>query len=115
MSIESIFILLLIAAAAASWAYQSRLSLKAASVARDYIERQELQFLDQSVVLTKIRFGWTKPFGVHLVRTYQFEFTHRGDHRYTGSLQMRGQRIEAIDLPAIVETASQDSSSHQIH
>lgn len=106
MSIESILILLLIAAAAAGWAHHGKISLHAAAAAKRYLEQQNLQFLDQSAVLKRIQLGWRSPSGPFLKRTYEFEFTHRGDFRYTGSLTLHGRQIYAVDLPPIVETVS---------
>ncbi len=106
MSIESIFILLLIVAAVALWAHHGRVGLKASAAAKTYVENQHLQFLDQSAVLARLRPGWRKSRGPCLIRTYEFEFTHRGEFRYTGELVMRGWQVAEITLPPIVETKS---------
>lgn len=106
MSIESIFVLLSLVAAAALWAHHGRVSGKAASAAKTYLENQNLQFLDQSAVLKRVRVGWRPSRGPCLIRSYEFEFTHRGEYRYTGSLMMRGWQVQSINLPPIVETAS---------
>lgn len=106
MSIESIFVLLLIVAGVAFWAHHGRVGVKAAATARRYVEEQNLQFLDQSVVLRGVRVSWRRSTGPCLIRTYEFEFTHRGEHRYTGSMTLSGWRVEKIVLPPIVETAS---------
>lgn len=106
MSIESIFILLAIVAAVALWAHHGRVGLKASIAAKAYVEGQNLQFLDQSAVLVRLRPGWRKSRGPCLVRTYQFEFSHRGEYRYTGELVMRGWQVAGVSLPPIVETGS---------
>lgn len=106
MSIESIFILLLLVAIVASWAHHSKVSLKAANAAKHYIEQQNMQFLDQSAVLKRVRLGWDKSAGPCLIRTYEFEFSHHGEYRYTGSMRLSGWRVLSIDLPPIVESRS---------
>lgn len=106
MSIETIFILLLIAAAAALWAQQSKISVKASAAAKNYVESQNLQFLDQSVVLMRFRVAWNASSGPCLRRTYEFEFTQHGQYRYTGSLIMIGRKVLTVSLPPIVETPS---------
>lgn len=106
MSIESIFILLLLVGTAAFWAHHGKVGVKAAAAARRYMEEQNLQFLDQSVVLKRVRLGWRDSLGPHLVRTYEFEFTHHGEARYTGSMILRGWQVQKVILPPIIETAS---------
>jgi hypothetical protein len=61
-----------------------------------------LQLLDQSIVLRKIRL---KPGDGGLLqwhRLYNFEFSSTGVERYPGSLQMAGNRLLSIELAAHV-------------
>lgn len=105
MSIESIFILLLLIGGVAFWAHHGKVGVSATAAARRYLDEQNLQFLDQSVVLKKARFGWRRSKGPCLIRTYEFDFTHHGEYRYTGSITLQGWRVHNIALPPIVETA----------
>lgn len=106
MSIEAIFVLLLLVGGVAFWAHHGRIGVKAAATARRYVEEQNLQFLDQSVVLKGVRLSWRTSRGPCLKRTYEFEFTHRGEHRYIGSMTLSGWQVEKISLPPIIETAA---------
>lgn len=57
----------------------------------------ELQLLDQSMVLKKLRLRRGND-GLHWYRRYDFEFSSTGTERYPGSIEMAGNRLLAIEL-----------------
>ena len=70
---------------------------RARVLARDICLRQGLQFLDGSVIRTRLRVdrdGGTLLF----VRSYRFEFTLDGMHRRSGHLAQRGRRFELVSM-----------------
>ncbi len=56
------------------------------------------QFLDDTVVLRKLRLCRTKTGSVALYSFFSFEFSIDGEARQSGRIMMRGQEIEDIIL-----------------
>jgi hypothetical protein len=98
MSIEFLCWLTGIAALVALWLRHAELSRRAAELARDHVAREGLQFLDQSAVLCRLRLGRGRGGGLHLVRTFRFEFAARGDRRYYGWITLAGKQLRHIEL-----------------
>ena len=77
-------------------------SLRASEIAnnlcRQICEAQDLQFLDQTVSLKRIRPYWGSE-GIRLRRTYQFDCSRDGVERLTGCLILAGNRLEISILP----------------
>jgi hypothetical protein len=70
---------------------------RARVVARNICARHGVQFLDGSVIRTRLRLardGGTLVF----VRSYRFEFTLDGAHRHSGHLAQRGRRLELVSM-----------------
>ena len=80
------------------WWTGSRVRELAVGHAREACARQGVQFLDQSVALSRLaverRGGRTT-----LRRDYAFEFTAHGEHRDGGTVTMRGQRLVRVRFP----------------
>jgi len=98
MPISVLFVLLAFAAAAAVWAHQANLARYTVERARQHLQSQDLQFLDQSVVLQRLRLVRDRRQGWCLQRTYRFEFCSQGDRRYTGWITLTGRRMSGIEL-----------------
>ena len=75
-----------------------RASETANSLCRQICEAQNLQFLDQTVSLRRIRPHWGSE-GIRLRRTYQFDCSRDGVERLTGCLILVGTRLESSILP----------------
>ncbi|HBC57628.1 MAG TPA: DUF3301 domain-containing protein, partial [Gammaproteobacteria bacterium] len=63
-----------------------------------YCQKTNLQFLDESIWLTKI---WPvmNPLGkLQILRCYDFEFTSSGEKRYRGHIIMRGKQMEKLEV-----------------
>jgi hypothetical protein len=61
----------------------------------------DLQLLDQSMVLKKIRLRRGSD-GLHWHRRYEFEFSSTGTERYPGSVELAGNRLLGIEMAAHV-------------
>ncbi|QDP01669.1 DUF3301 domain-containing protein [Thalassotalea sp. PS06] len=74
---------------------------KVAETARQYAKRhcsqQGLQFI--SIARTSSSWALNKRQGLHLVSLFEFEFSGDTTSSYTGTLQMRGNRLEKVELP----------------
>ncbi len=68
------------------------------ALAKQQCEHQQVQLLDDTVSLIKIRFKRDKRGRMGLLRFYQFEFTATGERRYQGELIMLGKRLEDFSL-----------------
>lgn len=62
--------------------------------------RLELQFLDDTLDVIKLRLCRHHKGYVQICRTYEFEFSSDGDSRYKGFIKLSGLKYEAIDLEA---------------
>lgn len=83
-------------------------SLRAREIAfgicRAACEHREIQLLDQTVALRRLRLAWGRE-GIRLRRVYRFEFSEEGVGRRGGYLVLRGITLEGLSfgLPDQVE------------
>jgi hypothetical protein len=63
-------------------------------------QQLDLQLLDQSIVLHKIRLQRAESGWLQWRREYGFEFSSTGHERYAGTLCMAGNHLLAIELAA---------------
>ena len=63
---------------------------RALSAGRAACERYELQFLDDTVSVSRVRLGRDEEGQLRIARTYTFEFTETGNNRRQGSIMMLG-------------------------
>jgi hypothetical protein len=106
MSISFLFLFLAVAALAAAWAHHANLSRHAVALARQHLHNQDLQFLDQSAVLCRLRPVRDRRHGLCWQRRYQFEFSSQGDRRYQGWITLNGRWLAGIELQPFRETPS---------
>lgn len=66
-------------------------------LAKRHCGEMEVQFLDDSVVLRRIRLKYHNGH-VSLLRTFQFEFATKGDARYQGEMIFAGFKLQTIEL-----------------
>ena len=57
-----------------------------------------LQFLDDSVALSKTRFARNGSGQLQFLRDYHFEFSDTGNNRRPGVIRMLGDRVEWVNL-----------------
>lgn len=90
--------LVLLIAAGAVWWWQANQALEQARRAgRQACRRAGVQFLDDSVVRTRVRPAWSAG-GLRLRRRYMFEFATRGDRRYSGWICTLGRRVTEVRM-----------------
>ncbi len=63
-------------------------------------DRDEVAFLDDTVVLEQLSLRRNSQGNMVFYRLYQFEFTSDGSCRYTGTIQMLGKIVSGLSLEA---------------
>ncbi len=80
------------------WAWVDALRAREAALraCRRTCERHELQLLDETVALRRLRLGRGADGRVRLRRHYGFEYSERGDERRQGEAVLLGRHIESV-------------------
>ena len=82
------------------WLDSMRTNEIARSIGRQVCKQSEVLFLDDSVVMQKIRLRRNANGQVTIYREYQFEFTSDGSQRYKGKIALLGKQLSAVELDA---------------
>jgi hypothetical protein len=90
--------LLALLAATAYWMAAIRSKEIARAAGRQACERAEVQFLDDTVELTRLRLRRDRDGRLAVFRQYRFEFTSDGATRYRGELAMAGRRVTQLTM-----------------
>jgi hypothetical protein len=93
-------LLLLIGVVAVVWFWMDTLrarerALRAGSKA---CRQLNMQFLDQTVALSRFKFRRNNAGRVRVQRTYRFEFSDDGMHRWAGRVAVFDGKIESVEL-----------------
>ncbi len=100
MNLADLFILLILAAAAA-WLWRGHgIRERALNLVQQHCEKLEVQLLDGNVALRRLRLLRDGRGQRRLARVYDFEFTVTGEQRHVGSISMFGQHLGKIELDA---------------
>jgi hypothetical protein len=93
-------ILLLVVLVALGWYWYAGMQAReqAIAVGRRACGDAGLQFLDESVALSKTRFARNGSGQLQFMRDYHFEFSDTGNNRRPGVIRMLGDRIEWVNL-----------------
>lgn len=93
-------ILLLGLLAAAGWYWYAGMHVREQAIAagRRACGETGVQFLDDSVALSRIRLARNGNGQLQLQRDYRFEFSDTGNNRRPGVVRMLGDRVEWIGL-----------------
>ena len=93
-------IVLLVVFGAIAWYWYAGLQVReqAVHVGRRTCNEAGLQFLDESVALSRIRLARNEAGQVVFQRDYRFEFSDTGNNRLPGLVRMRGLRVEWVSL-----------------
>lgn len=89
--------LIVIGLVVAFWVSALQAREAAVAAARRACRRDELQLLDETVSLARLRLARDHSGQLRLRRTYAFEFSHGGDRR-TGWVDMVGRRAVGLHL-----------------
>lgn len=74
----------------------------ALNIGRQLSERCRLQFLDETVACSHIRFARDGNGRMQLQRTYTFDVSSHGSERMACHLQLRGKQLVAWHIPPYV-------------
>ena len=80
------------------WASSMRSRELALSLSAKACESVGVQFLDQTVSISRIGLGRSPRGRLNLQRVYGFEFTRDGSERWQGRVAMQGDQVKAIHL-----------------
>lgn len=93
-------IVLLVGFGALAWYWNAGLTTReqAIAVGRRACADGKLQFLDDSVALSRTRFARNSSGQLLFLRDYRFEFSDTGNNRRPGVVRMLGDRVEWVSL-----------------
>ena len=93
-------ILMLLGLGGVAWFFSDSLKAREAGldVARRACAADELQFLDDSVALSRLRFVRNEDGRRCFERTYSFEYSDTGNNRLPGSVRLLSHRVVALDI-----------------
>ena len=94
--------------AMAVWAH-GRVGRLAYQVAKSYCREQDVELLDQTIVLKKMRLRVSHKTLFAIERQYDFEFATLGDKRYHGAVTFVGQNLARKTMQAFKEGASTET------
>lgn len=85
----------------AAWFWMDSLQARDAALdaARRACEAENVQLLDWTVAVRRLRPARDEDGRLRLQRTYEFEFSDTGNNRIPGSLTLLGRQLLAIHLP----------------
>lgn len=75
------------------WLESMKINEKARIIGAKLCKKNNVQFLDDTVHLSSIKFGKNSYNQIKLLRKYKFEFTNSEYHRYNGELTLVGQQL----------------------
>ena len=88
----------LIAAGIYIWLDSLRARERALKAGRAACERYELQFLDDTVSVSRVRLRRDEEGQLRIARTYTFEFSDTGNNRRHGAIVMLGGELRDLQL-----------------
>jgi len=100
MYFTELFIIMFMAIVIWFWLDSMRINEIARSVGARMCNRNNVQFLDDTVHLCGIRVGKNDYGQVKLLRDYEFEFTNSEMHRYNGRLTLADKSLLSSDMDA---------------
>lgn len=80
------------------WLHTQKLKSIAIRAAQKRCDQAGVQFLDFSVIHSKLKFCRDSRGRLRVKRQYWFEFTSTGEHRYQGQVNLLGHQVESVDL-----------------
>ncbi|PTY37557.1 hypothetical protein BGP77_13745 [Saccharospirillum sp. MSK14-1] len=98
LSSEQLLLILVFAVISAWWWRHLGIRQLALAHARKACQKANVQLLDQSVYLRKIRLARSPVSLVTVERSYEFEFSTRGDRRFLGWVVLTGRRLQRLEL-----------------
>ena len=90
--------IVLIVAGIFLWLDSLRARERALQAGRAACERNALQFLDDTVLFTRLRLARDEEGQLRIARTYTFEFSDTGNNRRHGAIVMLGAQLRDLHL-----------------
>jgi hypothetical protein len=100
MNIEALILLSILAVLAYAIWQHANINRNARAEAQKATDKYGLVLLDQSVLLKRVRIVPSKSSLLAIERSYSFEFSTTGSHRYQGKLVFSGQILVKRELEA---------------
>lgn len=97
-TLGDVVILILVLATIGFWVQHDRFRRRALSLARQATDKAEVQLLDQSVSLRRLRIGRDDRGWPLITRRFGFEFSRNGFDRYRGHVDFRGPQVSEVEL-----------------
>lgn len=110
-----IFLLGVFAAGGWYWYAGMQVREQAIAVGRRACSDAGLQFLDESVALSRIRLARNSSGQLQFQRDYRFEFSDTGDNRRPGVVRMLGSLVEWVSLDGEWHPGRTASVSRLLH
>ncbi|MFZ2289082.1 MAG: DUF3301 domain-containing protein [Halopseudomonas yangmingensis] len=109
-------VLLMLAALLLYWIWRGLgLRDRALAQVRQHCNKADVQLLDESIALSRLRIARDAAGRINLVRRYIFEFTVTGERRYTGFIELHGNRLLRIELaPHPFPGGPPEDDSHKV-
>jgi hypothetical protein len=95
-----LLLIILMLATIAYWLDSIRSKELAREAGRRACKKYQLTFLDDTVVIRKLRLRRDYSGKLNFYREYQFEFTQDGEFRYKGMVIMLGKIVQKISMDA---------------
>lgn len=94
-------IALIVALGLTAWFWLDSIQAReiAVTAGQQAAEKSGLQFLDETVAMTKLRAGRNSRGRMQLKRTYGFEVSDTGVERLTCSVTLLGKHVDTIEIP----------------
>ena len=90
--------IVLIAGGIFLWLDSLRARVRALKAGRAACERYQLQFLDDTVSVARLRLGRDADGQLKIARTYTFEFSDTGNNRRHGAIVMLGGELQDVRM-----------------
>jgi len=97
LEIQDLYWLTLAGLVISFWWQSIQLRERALLHVKQYCKKMDLQWLDQNLVRKRIRIIFVTKIYWRLERSFQFEFTTTGEHRYRGVIVMLGKQLKTIE------------------
>jgi hypothetical protein len=106
---------LLLALGLSIWGWYESLRARefAIRIASETCRYQNLQLLDGTVSLQRVRFQRNSESRLGLQRVYQFEYSTDGATRQRGFVILHGRQVQSIGLAAPTDADIRDTPDHQ--
>lgn len=105
--LTTLLLLILFGAIAVAWSESRAAAEIAVRHGRDACSAAGVQWLDQSVVLVRMRLRRSDDGRMRVLRHYRFEYSINGSDRHPGSLALLGNDLQWISTPQLVSPSAQ--------